>query len=451
MSKMRKISCLLMAILFVLASLAGCNGGAANATPDVTSPPAPVSTEEATPVPEAPLQYSQGASDDEIIIGTTYPISGWTAFFGVPIMDTIKACVDRVNAQGGIGGRTVVLKHYDDGYDAATGKTLTEKLVEEDKVFALVCMGGNIVASSLDYLKDYGIPVVNITSGLPVVYEENNPTSAIFPVQPAAATDGKILLARMLHEPIFGPNKNEKLPADTKIAVFHGTDELGLNLAENIQAQAELEGAAARLIIETVGTAETYATAIQKAKTEGAGAVIFCGTDSKTFIAAMDDAGWEVPWLGFYGTSTIQSFAPETYKPGRPCYSSNWADYTTPESQVMLDDLNDALTYNKDLDAATLESYKDNNYCRGGYAAIATLLEGLKRLDENNVDFTWENFIKAMEQAPFELGGIGYFNYAGGERMGVTKMSLVEYVVIDGEGAQNSIRGFESVEDVMQK
>ena len=436
MMKAKKILSFLMGILLLAVLVAGCGksgGGEAGASG---------------------LAYSQGASDTEIHVGMTYPTSGTWAFIGVPVMDTVKAYIDRCNAQGGIGGRQVIMHHYDDQYDPATGKTLVEKLVEEDKVFLLLGMGGNIVAPCLDYLKEYGIPVVNLTSGLPVLYEEHAPGSAIFPIQPSGATDGRQLVARLLHESLFGPNKDEKLPEGTKIAVFHGTDEGSLHAVDNMKAQAELEGVTDQMIYEVV-TAETYATAIQKMKNEGVGALIFYGTDSKGIIAAMDDAGWEVPWMGAYGTSTIQSFVPETYKPGRPCYSTMWADYTTAQAIAALEDINDALTYNTDLDDATRESYKENNYARAGYASVVTMLVGLTRLHENGVDFTWENFVAAMEQDIFDLGAMAPFSYANGVRLGITTMSLVEYYVKEENGvmvgAQANTRGFESIEEIMAK
>ena len=94
-----------------------------------------------------------------------------------------------------------------------------ERLVEQDEVFALVGLGGNIVESSLDYLKETGIPVINISSGLDVCYSDNDPGGNIFQIQPANMTDARYLIARVLHEPIFGPNKDEKLPEEKVTAI----------------------------------------------------------------------------------------------------------------------------------------------------------------------------------------------------------------------------------------
>ena len=60
----------------------------------------------------------------------------------------------------------------------------------------------------------------------------------------------------------------------------------------------------------------------------------------------MDDAGWEVPYVGYYGVSTPQSYSPQIYKKGRPIYATTWAEYSSPDAKEMLADMDDALTYN---------------------------------------------------------------------------------------------------------
>ena len=293
------------------------------------------------------------------------------------------------------------------------------------------------------------IPVVYISSGLGVCYEENVPESNVFPVQPAATTAGKALVARLLHEPLFGPNKDEKF-GDGKIGVIIATAENSLNALEGIKAQAELEGAADRLVVETV-TADTYATAIQKMKGEGVEVLINTIQDSKGIIAAMDDAGWEIPVFGSFGTSTTQSYSPETYSPNRPVYCCSWADYSGDEGARMLADLADALTYNTELDDETRASYGSNNFACAGYFAAMTMVEGLKRIADRGWDFTWDNLREVYESAPVKFDAMGDIDYSNGTRLGVTSLSLCEYTVIDGVGYIVDREPFESTEEVMKK
>lgn len=448
MKKMLKKSLALLLAMSLVFSLAACGKEAADPSPAVK--PSNTAGQPGTEAPKGTGEVSQGVTDDEILIGCTMASTGTFAFIGVPIVDAMNGVFARLNAEGGIRGRQVKLVHYDDGYDAATGQAMVEKLTEEDKVFALNCLGGNIVGPCLDYLKDFGIPVVNVTSGLKALYEDNNPDSAVFPVQPSGYTDGKMLLARTLHEDVFGANKDEKLPSDAKIGVLHGTAESSMNTLEGITEQAAAEGATDRLVIETV-TAATYSTAIQKMKEQGVQAVLNTLTDSKGVVAAMDDAGWEVPYIGAYGTSTTQSYSVETYKPGRPIYCTTWAEYTTEEGLRMLADLADALTYNKDLDTATLESYQSNNYACAGYFAAMAMVTALKALDESGLDLTWDNLKTCIEGANMDMDGAGFISYANGARLGVTELAFTEYVVEEGVGKMLSTRSYESLESIMAK
>jgi len=447
---MKKTLSLLLSIALLLTLFAGCAPKPAAPTP---APPV-ASGEPAEPA--APTgQVSQGVTDTELLIGNAYATSGAWAFVGIPVVDTIQAVIDRFNAEGGIRGRQVRLIHYDDAYDAAVGKTLIEKLVEEDKVFAISGLGGHVLPACKDYLVDYGIPVVNIASGLAMGYSEYDPGGAIFPVQPSTVTDGPQLLARALHESLFGPNKDEKLSPDVKIGLMYTNSEAGNDVYTSMMQHAEREGVTDRMVYEVVSP-ETYATAIQKMKDAGVGLVMYGGgTDTKTLIAAMNDAAWEIPFIGNYGTSTVQSYSPETYKPGRPIYATTWGDYSTEKAARMLEDIDDALTYNANLDEATRLAYADNNYARAGYASALVLVTGLRRLDESGLDLTWENFVLCMEDGPIGFGEAEW-SYADGRRMGIETEAFFEYFVVTGadgkpEGAQATLRGFESVEQIMAK
>ena len=449
--KKRRLICMLLIVTLLVGLLAGCKRTDETPTPGGNTQN-PVNTQGGNEQPNVD-KVSQGVTDSTITIGTISLVSGAFAYIGQPAYDGFRACIARLNAQGGVLGRQVEIVAYDDQYDAATGKAIIERFVEQDKVFLLASLYGNIVEPSLDYLKGYGIPVINISSGLDVCYEANNPNNHIFQVQPANMTDSRYLIARVLHESIFGPNKDQKLPADAKIAVCHGTDSASMNNLAHLQQIAEEEGALDRIVAEAV-TQETYATAIQKFKNEGCQVVIFMGIDSTTWISAMDDAQWEVPVVFSYGASTLQSFVPDTYKPGRPCYATVWADYAAAPGQDMLDDMLDALTYLDDISEAERLAYRDNNYCVAGYSYGMTLAMALQRYNEHEGEYglNWDDFAKIMELAPFDLGGI-HFDFQNGKRMGVDSMAFVEYVGDPATGAEELIPllPFETLEDVLSK
>ncbi|HET7719231.1 MAG TPA: ABC transporter substrate-binding protein, partial [Acidimicrobiales bacterium] len=68
--------------------------------------------------------------------------------------------VEHVNAQGGIGGRTLELFTCDDREDRARTLECARTLVEENEVFALIATNSRALGGAAQYLADQGIPVL---------------------------------------------------------------------------------------------------------------------------------------------------------------------------------------------------------------------------------------------------------------------------------------------------
>ena len=81
---------------------------------------------------------SQGISKTEILLGGIEDLSGPLAGYGKQIRMGMLLRVDEVNEQGGINGRKLRLLVEDDGYDPKRAVLAAQKLVNQDKVFAVV-------------------------------------------------------------------------------------------------------------------------------------------------------------------------------------------------------------------------------------------------------------------------------------------------------------------------
>src|SRR5689334_8214902 len=105
--------------------------------------------------PSVPYVAPQGVSETEIVFGTHQPLTGPAAAGYSKIAPATKAYFDYVNAKGGVHGRKIVYKIEDDGYNPANTQTVVHKLVEQDKVFAILNgLGTPTHSAVLDYLKD---------------------------------------------------------------------------------------------------------------------------------------------------------------------------------------------------------------------------------------------------------------------------------------------------------
>jgi branched-chain amino acid transport system substrate-binding protein len=79
-----------------------------------------------------------GVSAEQILFGQSAALNGPAASLGRDFNLGIQTAFHEVNASGGIHGRTLKLVARDDGYEPTQAIANTEKLLQEDQVFALI-------------------------------------------------------------------------------------------------------------------------------------------------------------------------------------------------------------------------------------------------------------------------------------------------------------------------
>ena len=109
-----------------------------------------------------------GVTDTEVKFGTHLPLSQSPASAYGPLADGMRAYFEYVNAaEGGVYGRKLSLLVGDDHYTPADTVEVVRKLVEQDKVFAIVAGLGKETHSAVwKYLEERGVPDLFISSGL---------------------------------------------------------------------------------------------------------------------------------------------------------------------------------------------------------------------------------------------------------------------------------------------
>lgn len=86
----------------------------------------------------ASTSLAQGVSDTEILIGSNGDLSGVFAPFNVQAIKAAQQYFDEVNAAGGVHGRKIKFIVEDHGYQVPKAVQNFNKLVNSDKVFAMV-------------------------------------------------------------------------------------------------------------------------------------------------------------------------------------------------------------------------------------------------------------------------------------------------------------------------
>lgn len=89
-------------------------------------------------VPFAARGEETGVSDDAILFGQAAALEGPSSALGQRMRQGIVAAFTEINAKGGVHGRKLQLISRDDGYDPDRSVAQTLRLIENDKVFALI-------------------------------------------------------------------------------------------------------------------------------------------------------------------------------------------------------------------------------------------------------------------------------------------------------------------------
>jgi branched-chain amino acid transport system substrate-binding protein len=107
-----------------------------------------------------------GVTDTEIKLGTHFPLSQNAAAAYAPIAFGMKAFFDYINLQGGVYGRKITFLIGDDHYNPSDTVEVVKKLVEQDKVFAIVGGLGEATHNTVwKYLEEKGVPDMYVATG----------------------------------------------------------------------------------------------------------------------------------------------------------------------------------------------------------------------------------------------------------------------------------------------
>jgi len=110
-------------------------------------------------------QGTPGVSSKQIVIGGTFPYTGPAALYKtIPVAE--QAWYAYVNAHGGVFHRKINDKTLDDSYNPAQTVPAVKKLVEQDKVFAIVgSLGTAPGLATWGYLNQHKVPQVLLATG----------------------------------------------------------------------------------------------------------------------------------------------------------------------------------------------------------------------------------------------------------------------------------------------
>ena len=407
---MKKFLSLLLAAAMLCTLLAGCGSKSDDSNGDYK-----------------PFVEVQGVSDDTILVGNTAATTGAYATVGVPFNAGMEAAFKAYNDAGGFQGKSIVLKHYDDGFDGAQGMTYTKQLVETDKVFAIVGhFGTNTVGATLDYLKEKGVPMVYAATGIDDLYQEGakGNDAVIYSVQPIYSAEGRVLLARAV-----APTADGMGLGGTKIGVIATTDDAGTGLLAGVNRENE-DLKADITVQEVEASATDFSAAVNVLKNAGCDVVIACMNQNPlaTLMNTMRDVNYNVNVVTSYvnaSATTLGAFVDTgAITANRMVYCTAWLDVTTEQGLADYTAFYTAMSAWELANGESGSTYALNSYAMAGYIAGNIFVQALQAVDKAGVELNYANFAKIMEETNFAIPMGGSISYANGDRLGVTALAL---------------------------
>jgi branched-chain amino acid transport system substrate-binding protein len=309
-----------------------------------------------------------GVTKTSVTIGGTFPLTGAAQLYGV-IPKAENAYFQYVNAHGGVNGRKIIFKFYDDAYNPAQTVPLTKKLVQQDHVFAVYgSLGTAPILATRDYLNQQKVPQVLVATGDSYWATQFKKYPWTIGFQPDYPGESKV----------YGEFINNKVP-QAKIGVLMQDDAYGQNYYDGLVAGL---GASKSKIVDVEkydATATDVSQQVVKLKASGANVFALFALPTQTIDALVvaTKVGWK-PTTFINNVSASPLFMGLAQKSGANVEGDITATY-------VYDVVNNP-------DTATAKLYK---------SILATYDKGADPIDSNNiygVASAW-TFVQALKMA----------------------------------------------------
>jgi branched-chain amino acid transport system substrate-binding protein len=105
-------------------------------------------------------------ADEPIVLGQSAALTGPASMLGTEMARGMNAYFSQINARGGVNGKQIKLITLDDGYEPDRTIVNTQKLINEDKVVALVGYVGTPTSlAAMPAAKAAGLPFIGAYTG----------------------------------------------------------------------------------------------------------------------------------------------------------------------------------------------------------------------------------------------------------------------------------------------
>jgi branched-chain amino acid transport system substrate-binding protein len=357
----------------------------------------------------APAWATQGVSKTEIVIGSIQDLSGPIAVLGKPVQNGMILRVEQINAQGGINGRKLKLVVEDSGYDPKKGVLAAQKLLNQDKIFAMVAtMGSPVSLATLPLVVDKGVahlfPITAHTGNYEPLHKLKFSMSNPYP------NTSRIAIQAMM-----------KIKPYKRVAILYQDDEYGLDVVRGVEGALKDAGLALVEKTSYKRGATDFSSQMQKIKAANPDLIVLATIVRET-IGAMATARQ----LGYTGdfVGSEAAYQPAVAKAGGKAVEGLYAISTVPTPYR--DDPGNTKALNEWMDAYKARFKEDPDL----YSVYGTLMIDVfaRAADKAGANLTIDALVKAIETNPYPRTFLGNpeLSWSPTKRMGQDQARLAK-------------------------
>lgn len=387
MKNMKKLFCFALAVVMLLSVMAGCAAKTEQGSSTTQASESTASTETASN--ESADASDAAATDGEIDIAFIGNTTGDDAQYGIPVRNAVMLYFDQLNAAGGINGKKVVVKEYDDKGDGVEAVN-AYNLAKENGITAVI---GSVLTGATIGLAD-------------ATYEDNMPqitasatATGVTVMEDTGEVRTNVFRACFI-DPFQGQKMAdyavEKLGAKTA-AIFYET---GSDYSEGLKNAFVVE--AERMGLEIVDT-EAFATGDKDFKAQMTNIasknpdIVFCPIyygEAGLAIQAARQAGCTATFLGGDGFGSVKDYASAEELEGS-VYCSGYAPGTE-----------DVAQFEKDYCETFGVEEVPNMFAPLAYDASMIMAYGLKAAEDAGLEAGTDEYKQAVIDAIKTMDGV---------------------------------------------
>ena len=318
-----------------------------------------------------------GVTDDSILVGCSNSFSGPLVYPGTQLVNNgLEGYFGYVNDRGGVHGRKIITQYYDDGYKPQNAVANTKRLVDQDKVFAIVSsQGTGAVMATVKFLTQNKVPLIFPFQGVPISGQKT-----IFTSFTPYSNQSELVVTWLV-----------KVKGFKRIGILYQDDKYGYTFrdpAKKTLAKFGLKLIAAESYKRGAKDLSAQVVKLRKANLDAC-LLVATPPPGAAFLKEAHKQGWKGTKIISSGPLTDEKYINLSGGVGEGIWGlSLWPDPVNSNDPAVVEYREIMEKYGKDRDKTP------NRYSLYGYYYARLFVAGLQRAGK---DLTRESYIEALE------------------------------------------------------